>query len=147
MPRKLKRLVEFARDNRVSATDAERQLWQYLKGKQIGFRFRQQHPLDDDFVVDFFCPEARIAVELDGSVHNGEEASDASRQRKIEELGILVIRFRNEEVYDNVEAVVRKIVEVCESRLGLRSARYLRKEEVPPPPRPSPVEGEGDFTS
>ncbi|MBX3118949.1 MAG: DUF559 domain-containing protein [Fimbriimonadaceae bacterium] len=142
MPRKSKRLVEFARDNRASATDAERMLWHHLKGKQAGYRFREQHLL----VVDFFCPEVRVAIELDGSVHEGQESSDASRQKKIEKLGILVLRFKNEEVYEDAEAVVQAILEACDIRLGLRKARYKRGGQLPPPSQPSPVEGEGDVS-
>lgn len=104
---------KFLRNN---STKAEIILWRFLKKKQIdGFKFRRQHSIGS-FIVDFYCPEKRMAIELDGDVHEVDKqaAYDRIRQRKIESLGIKVLRFTNEDVIQNVEDVLKAIVaEVC----------------------------------
>lgn len=99
---------KFLRNN---STKAEIILWRFLKKKQTGgFKFRRQHGIGS-FIVDFYCPEKRLAVELDGDVHGVKKQAsyDRARQRKIESLGIRVLRFTNEEVMQNVEDVLKAI--------------------------------------
>lgn len=104
---------KFLRNN---STKAEVILWRFLKKKQAcGFKFRRQHGIGS-FIVDFYCPEKRLAVELDGDVHEDKKQAsyDRVRQRKIESLGIKVLRFTNEEVIQNIEDVLKAIVaEFC----------------------------------
>jgi len=96
---------------RFNQTPAEKLLWTYLKGNQLaGFRFKAQHPIQW-FIADFYCHEAKLVVELDGAVHDNidQQAYDDSRSYCLGELNIMVIRFRNEEVFANLEGVLTRI--------------------------------------
>lgn len=90
---------------------AEVILWSRLKGKQIsGFKFRRQYSVGP-FVIDFYCPELKLAIEVDGESHLHEEAPtrDAWRQIYVERLGIRFLRFLNGEVRGNLDGVVKSI--------------------------------------
>jgi len=103
---------------RKQPTRAEAILWQRLRGKQLrGFRFRRQQTIDR-FIVDFYCRQAQLVVEVDGSSHHSPEAAayDEQRTRFLEDLGLSVLRFRNEQVIYESDAVLNKIAE----RLPLR---------------------------
>jgi very-short-patch-repair endonuclease len=108
----------------------ERRLWWRLRGlKEIGFKFRQQVPIDH-FIVDFACLSERLIIEVDGATHTTDEefASDAKRERYLREQGFRILRFWNSDVANNIEGVMDTIVDA----LG------------PPPPPPSPPRrGEG----
>ncbi|MBS7588978.1 endonuclease domain-containing protein [Ancylobacter defluvii] len=98
-----------ARRLRRDQTDAEQRLWAYLRNRQLGgWKFRRQVPVGC-YVVDFLCPDAKLAVELDGGQHSTE--TDAERTRIIEVHGYLVIRFWNNEVNENIEGVLARIME------------------------------------
>ncbi len=98
---------EFRQQLRNDLPPAEARLWQYLRGSQLGSKFRRQYGIDI-YVVDFYCPSAKLAIELDGSSHfePGESIKDKKRQDYIESLGIRVIRFTNKEVYESLDDVV-----------------------------------------
>jgi very-short-patch-repair endonuclease len=97
----------LARRLRRTPTDAEMRLWWHLRQKNLaGFRFRRQHPLGP-YVVDFFCAEARLIVEVDGGQH--AEESD-TRRRWIEAQGYRLIRFWNNDVLGNTEGVLQEIL-------------------------------------
>jgi len=99
-----------ARMVRTTPTDAEIRLWSRLRRKQLeGFRFRRQHPMGP-YVVDFFCPEAKLIVEVDGGQH-AESAGDVRRTRWLEAHGYRVIRFWNNDVLGNTEGVLLSILE------------------------------------
>src|SRR5215831_8788507 len=92
-------LLQAARDLRQHMTDAEQCLWQCLRGKQLdGFRLRKQHPIAR-FVLDFYCPAVKLAIEIDGGQHNTApgSASDVERTRCLKAHGIRVLRFWNHE--------------------------------------------------
>lgn len=91
-------------------THAEVILWIRLKGSSLGFKFRRQTSVGV-FVVDFYCPTAKLVIELDGPIHDFEKAQiyDVHRQKMLEQTGLKVIRFTNEEVFANLEAVLREI--------------------------------------
>ena len=92
-------------------TSSEELLWNKLKGKQIlSVRFRRQHPISK-YIVDFYCHEAKLVVELDGKIHLAKKESDRERTKEIEDLGLRIIRFSNEEVsIDNVIAGITSVV-------------------------------------
>ena len=118
-----------ARDLRASSTDAERRLWQYLRGRQIaGCKFRRQHPFGP-FVLDFVCLERNVVVELDGGQHVDTVRYDQERTRYLERAGFVVLRFWNNDVFGNAEGVIDVISD------ALQRAN-------PSPPNP-PLEGEG----
>ncbi|MGO8914829.1 MAG: endonuclease domain-containing protein [Stellaceae bacterium] len=100
----------LARRLRITPTDAEIRLWSRLRRKQLeGFRFRRQHPMGP-YVVDFFCPDAKLVVEVDGGQH-AESASDVVRTRWLEAQGYRVIRFWNNDVLGNTEGVLLSILD------------------------------------
>ena len=98
-------LTERARDLRARQTKAESLLWFALRARRLcGLKFRRQYPIGP-FIVDFACVEKRLVVEIDGGYHDYVYEDDISRQEKIEAEGWKVIRFSNEDVLDDVEAV------------------------------------------
>jgi len=96
---------------RNNSTKTEMLLWKRLQGSQLdGMKFRRQHSIGR-FIVDFYCPDARIAVELDGSVHGSQKQRerDKRKQEYIEGLGIKVLRFFNDDVLSNMQGVLLAI--------------------------------------
>ncbi len=94
-------------------TEPEIILWSYLKNKQInGFKFRRQFSIED-YVIDFYCPELKLGVELDGSGHayQGKMIIDENRSKEISKFGIHIIKFGNSEVYSDASAVAAAIYE------------------------------------
>jgi very-short-patch-repair endonuclease len=109
-------LQAAARELRRRMTPAEQVLWEELRGQKLaGLRFRRQHPVGP-FILDFACPERLLAVELDGSVHLGQQEQDAARTATLEDYGWHVIRFANELVFSELPAVVSTIESVARSR-------------------------------
>jgi very-short-patch-repair endonuclease len=112
-------LLQAARVLRGNMTDAEQLLWKCLRRKQLGgFRFRRQHPFER-FVLDFYCCEARLAVELDGGQHNEADAKarDNERTAVLALHGISVIRFWNNEVFSNLEGVLQTVFDTVNKRV------------------------------
>ena len=104
-------IFDNAASLRNHQTKAEEILWEKLKGKQIcGVRFRRQHPFDI-FIADFYCHAARLVVELDGEIHCSQKEYDAARTEEINNFEVEVIRFKNEEVFTQIDDVVLKITE------------------------------------
>ena len=103
-------LKENARSNRKYPTEAERSLWQYLRGDALGVRFRRQHPIAG-YIADFVCLPARLVVEVDGEYHFTQEQQelDSTRTKLINDAGFKVIRFTNEEVVGNIDYVIQVI--------------------------------------
>lgn len=100
--------LESARSLRSESTDAERKLWTRLRAGQLnGIRFRRQHPIPP-YITDFFCNEAQLVIELDGSQHG--DARDQARTRYLEALGLRVIRFWDNDVLMQTDSVVEAIL-------------------------------------
>ncbi|MCL1463759.1 endonuclease domain-containing protein [Argonema galeatum] len=103
------KLKPLARQMRREPTPAEQKLWEKLRNKQfLGYKFRRQHTIDR-FIVDFYCGQAHLVVEVDGSVHDYTQEEDAIRQEFLESLELRVIRFTNSEVLNSVEIVLEQI--------------------------------------
>ncbi len=98
------RVFKNAAKLRTTMTTAEVQLWDYLKTSPEGYKFRRQHPIGC-YVLDFYCHKLRLSIELDGGYHltNDQVQMDAVRTAYINDLGILELRFMNEEILDNLE--------------------------------------------
>lgn len=108
-------IQEAARALRRTMTEAERVLWACLRNRRLaGLKFRRQHPIGP-YVVDYYCAEARLVVEVDGSVHDDEaqRARDADRTAELEARGYRVIRFRNAEVAGHLGDVLQAIEAEC----------------------------------
>ena len=98
-----------ARKLRKSPTAAERKLWAKLRDKQLdGFRFRRQVPMGG-FVVDFFCPAAKLIVELDGGQHARQVSADDARTAWLRGRGHRVVRYWNNDVIENLEGVLEAL--------------------------------------
>jgi very-short-patch-repair endonuclease len=116
-------MVAKARRLRGALSDAEQKLWRSLRRDQIGgLSFRRQHAVGP-YVLDFYCPAIRFAIEVDGGQHNFAEARqrDLERTKWLEKKGVHLIRFWNNDVVGNLDGVLTEIVRVSEA-LSLRRA-------------------------
>ncbi len=110
------RLKSFSRELRKLGTLSEVLLWKELKGKQLhGNRFLRQKPIAE-YIVDFYCPALKLAIEIDGGSHDAKMDQDAQRQKVLESLGITFLRFTEMEVRTNLDGVVRVIEEYTPPR-------------------------------
>ena len=112
----LGKLYQYGRELRQESTKAEKLLWEELRNRKLnGLKFRRQHPLDK-FIADFYCNEKKLVIELDGSIHDEKinKDYDAARTAMLAGLNVIVLRFQNEEVINNVKAVLNKIREVTD---------------------------------
>ena len=106
------KLKEHARRLRKNMTDTERFLWSRIRGKQLnGYQFYRQRPIGN-FIVDFYCPAARLVIELDGGQHFEEEGKtrDMLRDDYLRGIGIKVLRFSDRDVFKNIEGVIEEIL-------------------------------------
>ncbi|MBP7735134.1 MAG: endonuclease domain-containing protein [Spirochaetes bacterium] len=102
-------VVQLARDMRNNMTDSERLLWERLKSKKVGgYKFRCQHPIYR-YILDFYSDEKLLAVELDGDIHKERKDYDDYRDEFMKSLGIRTLRFRNDEVMNDLDAVIDEI--------------------------------------
>ena len=107
-------LIAAARQLRQNLTPAEKMVWDALKNRQLhGWKFRSQHPIES-FIVDFYCPQHRFVIELDGAVHDQQREYDAARTEKLNHLGYRVIRFDNRDVMSDLSRVLQQIVNAIE---------------------------------
>jgi very-short-patch-repair endonuclease len=111
---------------RSNQTDAEERLWQILRAKRLAaYKFKRQLVIDD-YIVDFACLQRRLIVEADGGQH-AESARDGRRDAHLNAQGFRVLRFWNNDVFENEEGVLTSIFDALQSPL----------------PNPSPAEGRG----
>ena len=98
---------------RKEMTYCEKIVWLHLRRKQLGYRFLRQYSVDH-YVIDFYCPEMKLAVEIDGSVHDtpDQKEYDAYRQEYLEKFGITFVRVTNDELLGNPNMAFKKIEEV-----------------------------------
>ena len=109
MPRPSTAVRQAARDGRKEPTKSEAILWQALRNRGLGGRkFRRQHPTGP-FILDFYCYEESLAVEVDGGIHEGQWTADAQRQRAIESQGIRFVRVTADLVENGVPRALAKI--------------------------------------
>jgi very-short-patch-repair endonuclease len=102
--------VKRARLLRKKATDAERMLWRHLRNRNFaGYKFRRQHPFDR-YILDFYCPAAKLAIELDGGGHYRRgQIRDRTRSAVLASQGIIVLRFWNHQVRQELDSVLQAI--------------------------------------
>ena len=115
-------LRKYQLENRNKPTDAERIMWEIVRNNKLGIHFRRQHAIDD-FIADFVCLSLSIIIEVDGSIHEKEEnkIDDERRTRILNEKGFIVIRFTNEDIIYNTDAVIKKIQETIYKRINTAS--------------------------
>lgn len=109
--------LERAQDMRRRMTPAETRLWQRLRaGRLDGYHFRRQQVIGP-FIADFYCHQVDLVVEVDGSVHQNQVEYDLARDRYLQERGLHVLRFTNQAVERNLEAVLSEILEACRAAI------------------------------
>jgi len=123
------RMRDVAREHRKNPTSSEALLWAAIRGGRLdGRKFRRQQPIGP-FIVDFYCPEERLVVEVDGKIHESQQREDADRQEALESLDLRFVRVTHDEVIFDLSSALARI----------RQSFALRS----PLPHPSPLVGEG----
>jgi very-short-patch-repair endonuclease len=121
MRNRSKDAVAFARDLRKNMSESEQVLWAELRRKNHRFRFRKQHPIGP-YVLDFYCPEVLVCVEVDGEQHAERVERDQVRDEWLLRQGILTIRIPSWDVFDDLDSVVEQVIRTCD----------MRQKEPPP---------------
>lgn len=111
-------ILKFTRSLRKESTEAEKILWESLRASRLGFKIRRQHPMQQR-ILDFYCHESRVGIELDGSIHEQHEQAlyDKERTEVLSDLGIRIVRFQNEEVLHHLPMVIARIEELLRAPL------------------------------
>jgi very-short-patch-repair endonuclease len=144
-----------AKELRQQLTPAEKLLWNRLRSRRLGgFKFRRQHPIGP-YIADFYCAEHRLVVEVDGSIHFGQQEADEQRSQRMADYGYRVLRVSNQAVETDLESVMCTILESCqegaESPLpGSGEGQGLSSRQEPHPKNaesPLPGSGEGQGLS
>ena len=101
-------IFQNAYDLRKDMTPAEKVLWERLNKSQLGVRFKAQHPIDI-FVADFYCHKYKLVIEVDGEIHLSQVEYDENRTAELERFDLTIVRFTNDEVFNDIEGVIEKI--------------------------------------
>ena len=94
---------------------SEKVLWQELRMKKLGYKFRRQFNIGR-YIVDIYCNDLKLIIELDGPIHENREVYDGNRQKWIENEGFIFIRYKNDEVLFDRDAVMQDIINKCNKR-------------------------------
>ena len=110
---------QFARELRHPQTPAEATLWRHLRNRNLEYKFRRQHTFDF-FIIDFYCAEVKLCIEIDGDSHleKAQQEYDVARTEYLESRGHKIIRFTNDDVRFNIHAVAQTIVDTCNELKG-----------------------------
>jgi methylmalonyl-CoA mutase len=144
-----KNLKQFALGQKGNPTEAEKIIWQRLRGRNEGFKFRRQHIIDK-YIADFVCLQKGVVIEIDGNIHQLPEVkeNDEIRTSRLNDLGFDVLRFRNEEVLRNPNKVCEEIFDLLEKKNDFKSAHLEEQKESGNreelPSSPSLGEGQGE---
>ena len=116
-----KLLFKRASSLRKKQTFAEEILWNYLRTKPLGFKFRRQHPYSC-YILDFYCHSLKLAIEVDGSIHNVDEVkeNDEIRQKQLQQEGISFLRFSNNEIKLKQGEVILQIETFLKGKLEIK---------------------------
>jgi regulatory protein len=141
-PAREQKLKTFARELRSQQTDAESRLWFLLRDRRFtAHKFRRQHPVAD-YILDFYCPDQQLAIELDGGQHAEQQPYDEHRARTLAGLGIRILRFWNHDVLQQTEAVLQAIHDALDAAPHPRPLSPLHGERGAFPPL-APLAGRG----
>jgi very-short-patch-repair endonuclease len=132
-----------ARNLRNNASPIEEKLWRVLReaAKAEGLKFRRQQAVHP-YIADFACMEARLLIELDGDTHANKKGYDLARDKKLRDMGFVVLRYTNDDVVQNVDGVAMKIIHQAAGLTQNTKSEFLLNSPLPNPPR----EGEGIST-
>ena len=111
-------IIQTARNLRRNSTHSERIFWQIVRNRKIkNKKFRRQYPIEFEyygqkrhFIADFYCHECKLIIEIDGGIHETQKDYDKLRSEIINKLGMKVVRFRNEEIENNLDEVIEKLM-------------------------------------
>lgn len=106
-----KYIFKIAKELRQNMTPSEKKLWKVLRNRKfLNLKFRRQHPISE-YIVDFYCPEKKQIIELDGGIHNipEEKENDEIRENELEKFGLKMVRFKNNEVLEHLDKVLTKL--------------------------------------
>ncbi|HVT13239.1 MAG TPA: DUF559 domain-containing protein [Fimbriimonadaceae bacterium] len=105
-----------ARKLRAEMSLREKILWEHLRRKNLGYTFKRQVPVGP-YILDFYCPSANLAVELDGEAHNLRKIRDRIRDEAVGKAGVLTMRIPDEDLYQRLEATLKRIKAACDERV------------------------------
>lgn len=107
-------LKEFAKENRKCQTDAERLLWECIRAEQLGPKFKRQHIIGN-YIADFVCLDKKLVIEVDGGYHAQYQQMrlDEKRTEQLKEMGFRVVRYKNEDIFNDLETVLIDIQNQC----------------------------------
>ncbi len=108
--------LKLAKKMRRQMTPAEEQLWARLRRKRLGWHFRRQQIIEG-FIVDFYCHEAGLVVEVDGPIHEQQKDYDEKREKVLIKRGMYILRFKNEDVLGRLEETLDCIAIKCQARV------------------------------
>jgi very-short-patch-repair endonuclease len=129
-------LLRRAQDLRANDTEAEARLWQALRDRRLGgWKWRRQVPIGR-YIVDFYCADAKLVVELDGGQHSEQVAYDVRRTAALNASGLRVLRFWNSEVLTNSDGVCWAILDACGGERPGASIDHQRRPAAPHPTSP-----------
>ena len=120
-------ILAHAREMRHPQPPAEATLWQHLRNRNLEFKFSRQHPIER-FIIEFYCAEVKLCAEIDGDSHLKQEQQeyDVSRTDFLKSLGYNMIRFTNNDVRYNINAVTQEILDTCrEWKSKKNNSNYL----------------------
>jgi very-short-patch-repair endonuclease len=143
LPRVTGQKVGMSRHLRKNMTPAEVLLWTEIRNRQLGeFKFRRQQIIHG-YIADFYCESAKLAVEVDGSVHDkaDQKEIDAHKEAVFRNRGIKVIRVSNNAVISEIDQVMKTILEILHTRVSVSTGKLIEKNVFPPSPG---GEGAGD---
>lgn len=134
---------ENAKQMRKEPTEAENVLWNALRNKNIGYKFRRQHPIEN-YIIDFVCLDVWLIVEVDGGYHTDKEQAilDETRDEALAQIGFKTLRFTNQEVLSNIDNVLNKIKQVCDERKNTSHEKISQQSSKPVSAGSSPLQGE-----
>ena len=116
--RPTERTRERAKELRKHASFPEKRLWGILQSRKLGgLKFRRQHPVEP-YIVDFYCPEAALVIEVDGKSHAGRKEYDDQRTAFLKSRGLTVLRVHNDDVLENLDGVAHAILKAAFNKLG-----------------------------
>ncbi|MFZ4727908.1 MAG: HsdR family type I site-specific deoxyribonuclease, partial [Pseudanabaena sp.] len=139
-------LLEQVRELRKNQTSAEKVFWEIVRTKRfLGLKFRRQHQIGN-YIVDFYCHDRKLVIELDGEIHNQPEQQQRDRQRSeyLKSLGLTVLRFTNQEISQNLETVLQNLLDLLSPSPTGRGAR--REGSLSPSPFGRGARGEGNLS-
>ena len=111
----LEDLRKLSRDNRKKPTESEKLFWKLLNYKKLNLKFLRQKPIGR-FILDFYCSKLLLAIEIDGDSHDCKFNYDRGRDLYLEQRGIVTIRFKNEDVLNNIQKVRKELLEIIDQR-------------------------------